>query len=69
MMARGESWKREWHFFINPKTGKVQYNRKCLSCIHDCKQSHKCKVVYCPAYEKKSEDAGSIHRTSNIKHK
>jgi len=54
MKSRGASWQNEWAYFINPKTGKIQYNALCLGCIRECKQSHKCEVVTCRDYEKKA---------------
>jgi len=53
MNSRGKKKRSEWDFFINPKTDKIQYNKKCLSCVYeDCKQSYRVKVVQCPFYEK-----------------
>jgi hypothetical protein len=55
MKPLSEKFKREWTFFINPRTQKVQYNKKCLSCVHnDCKQSYRARVVACKNYEKKA---------------
>jgi hypothetical protein len=56
MNSRSKKNADEWDFFINPKTGKIQYNEKCLSCAHDeCKQSYKSRIVFCPHYEKKTK--------------
>ena len=58
MKALSEKFKKEWAFFINPKTQKVQYNEKCSNCIQsDCKQSYRVKVVTCPDYKKKEASA------------
>lgn len=38
--------KQEWELFIDPKTGRRTYNKLCLNCIHDCKQSYLCKVPF-----------------------
>ena len=43
-----KKFKREWNFFINPKTGKVTHNERCKACVHDCKQSHKAEIIKCP---------------------
>lgn len=40
--------KKEMAFFINPGTGKRQYNRQCRACIHDCKQSYRATIIACP---------------------
>ncbi|MEA4920895.1 MAG: hypothetical protein VB078_08250 [Clostridiaceae bacterium] len=46
--------KQEMAVFINPKTGKRQYNSLCQSCVHDCKQSYRASVVVCPRFCKSS---------------
>ncbi len=33
------------------KGGGGRYNRACLRCAHDCKQSADVKIVSCPQYE------------------
>ncbi len=48
----------EMSFFIHPVTGNVTYNPKCKSCIHECKQSFRAKIISCKQYAKK-EDAVS----------
>ena len=55
MNSRSKKERLEMDFFINPKTDKVQYNQKCLECIHYCKQSYRVKIVDCPYYEKKKD--------------
>lgn len=50
MPALTKKFKEENAFFINEK-GKVQYNEKCQRCIHDCKQSYRAVVVYCPKHK------------------
>jgi hypothetical protein len=52
MKSRGISWQKEWDFFINPKTGKLQFNEVCKTCRHDCRQSYKACLVSCPSYQK-----------------
>ena len=48
--VRSQKWKKENAFYINPKTKKIQFNKKCRSCIRDCKQSYKAEIVKCPCY-------------------
>lgn len=45
--------KREWDFFINPKTGRRTYNDLCRKCSNECKQSFKAVIVSCPKYRSK----------------
>ncbi|MEG1631192.1 MAG: hypothetical protein RR423_02915 [Hydrogenoanaerobacterium sp.] len=42
--------KEEMAFFINPKTGKRQYNLLCQHCTHSCKQSYRAQIIYCPNF-------------------
>ena len=42
--------KREWAFFMSPKTGRRTYNDLCRKCRNDCKQSFRAIVVCCPLY-------------------
>ena len=50
-MARlSKKLKREWDFFISPKTGRRTYNDLCRKCRNDCKQSFRTIVVCCPMY-------------------
>ena len=50
-MARlSKKLKREWDFFISPKTGRRTYNDLCRKCRNDCKQSFRAIVVCCPMY-------------------
>ena len=32
--------------FIN----RIQYNDQCKKCVHDCKQSFRCRIVWCRKY-------------------
>ena len=43
--------KAEWSFFINPLTGKRQFNLLCQHCICDCKQSYRAQILACPNYQ------------------
>lgn len=51
--------KKEMAFFINPATGKRQYNRHCRACIHDCKQSYRATIITCPRYHPLSRMEGT----------
>ena len=39
--------KREWGLFINPKTGRKNYNDLCRKCLRRCKQSYHVIVISC----------------------
>ena len=39
-------------FFLTDK-GRVAYNRLCLKCNHDCKQSYHAVIMECRRYEKR----------------
>ena len=39
--------KRDWELFINPKTGRKNYNDLCRKCLRQCKQSYRVIVVAC----------------------
>lgn len=45
--------KREWNFFISPKTGRRTYNDLWRKCSNACKQSFKAVIVFCPKYQSK----------------
>lgn len=45
----------KYNYYRN-KQGEIQYNKKCLNCIHDCKQSFKADLMTCN-YKKKKEVA------------
>ena len=46
--------KEEMAFFINPTTGKRQYNRRCRHCMHICKQSYRTELLACPKYQQQA---------------
>ena len=64
-----KKFKREWDFFIHPKTGFVTCNQKCLRCINDCKQSYRVKIVVCPFYERKTDAVIPIKKTAGRKNR
>lgn len=45
--------KAEWSFFINPLTGKRQFNLLCQHCICECKQSYRAQILSYPHYQKR----------------
>lgn len=49
--------KQEWELFIDPKTGRRTYNKLCLNCIHDCKQSYRAQLLSCAKYRSKRQRA------------
>ena len=53
MPRLSKSAKRQWDFFISPKTGRRTYNDLCRRCENDCKQSFKAIIVCCPKYKHK----------------
>ena len=42
----------EWEFFLG-EDGSMEYCEKCRMCEHDCKQSFRAVVTYCPIYKSK----------------
>lgn len=51
--------KAEWAFFINPLTGKRQFNLLCQHCICECKQSYRAQIVACPSYRERVQTGGT----------
>ncbi len=46
--------KQELAFFLT-ESGRVAYNKLCLCCKHECKQSYRAVVVNCPRFERRRE--------------
>ena len=44
--------KRLWVFFLNDKN-RIQYNDQCKKCVYECKQSFRCRIVWCGKYYSK----------------
>jgi len=44
--------KREWSFFTNTR-GQREYNKLCIQCKRECKQSFRVKVIQCKYDAKK----------------
>lgn len=45
--------KKLWSFFLNPVTGRRNYNPICVCCCQTCKQSYRAKLIECPRYVSK----------------
>ncbi len=56
--------KEEMAVFLNDRN-RIQYNRICMGCENDCKQSFRATVMQCPIYRKKVKDNG--HKDSKGK--
>ena len=52
MPRMSKSRKSELAFFLT-ETGRVTYNKLCLCCKHECKQSYRAVVVNCRRFEKR----------------
>jgi hypothetical protein len=42
--------KREWELFINPKTGRKNYNDLCRKCLRQYKQSYRVIAISCQRF-------------------
>ena len=51
--------KEEWALFLNDRN-RITYNKLCVQCEHECKQSFRAAVIYCPKYSKKEKVNGRI---------
>ena len=51
--------KEEWALFLNDRN-RITYNKLCVQCEHECKQSFRATVIYCPKYSKKEKVNGRI---------
>ena len=49
--------KMEWAFFLNERN-RITYNKLCLKCQKDCKQSFRSLVIQCPNYRRKESSNG-----------
>ncbi len=56
--------KRELSFFLT-ESGRVAYNKLCLRCTHDCKQSYRAVILECPKFESRRYQECSSHRGPN----
>lgn len=51
-MSRSKKWRLEWSFFLG-ENGRRQYNKVCLGCAHDCKQSFRVVLITCVSARQK----------------
>ena len=54
MPRMSDKRKLELAFFLT-ESGRVAYNKLCLCCKHECKQSYRAVVVQCRRFEKRRE--------------
>ena len=54
MPRMSDKRKLELAFFLT-ESGRVAYNRLCLCCKHECKQSYRAVLVQCGRFEKRRE--------------
>ena len=52
MPSMSKKKRKEMDLFIN-RAGRIEYNKVCRACIHDCKQSYKTMVLMCGRYKNK----------------
>lgn len=57
MSAKSKKWKIENSFFINEKTNKIQFNKRCRNCMHECKQSYRAEIIACKDYKRKVKNS------------
>lgn len=58
-MSRSQKWRQEWSFFIGD-SGRRKYNRFCVRCVHDCKQSFRANLISCPGFFRKEQQRGQL---------
>ena len=58
-MSRSQKWRLEWSFFIGD-SGRRKYNRFCVRCIHDCKQSFRADLISCPGFSRNVLQSGQL---------
>lgn len=58
-MSRSQKWRQEWSFFIGD-SGRRKYNRFCVRCVHDCKQSFRANLISCPGFFRKEQLRGQL---------
>ena len=57
--------KREWGLFINPKTGRKNYNVLCRKCKRRCKQSYRVMVLSCRKFKPNWGQKSTPHSPEN----
>jgi hypothetical protein len=58
-VSRSQKWRQEWSFFIGD-SGRRKYNRFCVRCVHDCKQSFRANLISCPGFFRKEQQRGQL---------
>ena len=58
-MSRSQKWRQEGAFFIGD-SGRRKYNRFCVRCVHDCKQSFRANLISCPGFFRKEQQRGQL---------
>ena len=54
MPRMSDKRRQELAFFLT-ESGRVVYNKLCLCCKHECKQSYRAVVVQCRRFEKRRD--------------
>jgi len=54
MPRMSDKRKRELAFFLS-EHGRVAYNKLCLCCKQECKQSYRAVIIQCRRFEKRRE--------------
>ena len=58
-MSRSKKWRQEWSLFIGD-SGRRKYNRICVRCVHDCKQSFRADLIACPHCSRKGAQSRQL---------
>ena len=56
----------EWAFFRKP-SGQKAYHKKCIRCVHNCKQSWRVKALFCPRFSRADCTKGVKSGVSDFK--
>lgn len=52
MKKYSKKLKKESTYYIDDRTGRVKYNKKCISCSNTCKQSFRSIILNCNCIKK-----------------
>ena len=55
MTKLSQRTKAEMVFFINDQ-GRIEYNKTCMMCTRECKQSFRAELISCPLFTKKGDE-------------
>lgn len=47
MKKYSQRFKKENAFYIDEKSGRVKFNKKCSDCLNNCKQSYRSIILNC----------------------